>query len=192
MWQFSTSRLLGSFAVTLLACSTTYATAPKGWQMAGSAPQDYEVGTQSTVDGPPQAVAYLRSNTEKAHGFGTLMQSFSADRYAGHRVRLSAEVKSDRLSQWAGLWMRADKEAKPVAFDNMHDRAIRGSQSWQHYDVVLDIPPDATSLHFGILLVGSGEVDVSGLKFEILPNPRIPQLGPPPMQTHPVNLDFEH
>ncbi len=176
-------------------CSAAYAAVPSGWHLAGSAPQDYEAGTRTAAAGPPLSVAFLRSNghvsTVAQERFGTMMQSFSADRYAGHRVRLSADVKADDLSGWAGLWMRADQESKTVAFDNMQNRAIRGNQDWRHYEVVLDIPPQATSLHLGVLLAGGGEVDVSDVKFEVLPDSRIPQIGPVPMQTSPVNLDFE-
>lgn len=146
------------------------------------------------ADGPPRSIAYLRSNghvSVVARGrFGTIMQSFSADRYAGHRVRVSAEIKADNLSGWAGLWMRADQDHGTVAFDNMQNRAIRGSQDWRRYEVILDIPPQATSLHFGVLLAGAGEVDMSDVKFEVLPDPHIPQLGPTTMQTSPVNLDL--
>jgi hypothetical protein len=36
-------------------------------------------------------------------GFGTLMQSFGASKYAGQRIRLSASVKSEEVSDGAGL-----------------------------------------------------------------------------------------
>jgi len=43
-------------------------------------------------------------------GFGTLMQDFRADHYQGKRVRFSAFVKTEAAQDWAGLWMRVDKE----------------------------------------------------------------------------------
>jgi hypothetical protein len=184
--------MCATFEMFLLTSLALCAAVPRGWHLAGSFPQEYEVGTRLQKAGPPHSVAYLRSTTAKAHGFGTIMQSISAEHYAGHRVRLSADVKSDQLSAWAGLWMRADKDMKSVAFDNMQNRAIRGTQDWQHYDIVLDIPEDATSVHFGALLVGTGEVDVSGFKLDVLPDSRIPQIGPPPMmQSRPLNLDLQ-
>jgi hypothetical protein len=193
MWRFlvrAPGSFIPVFATMFVAYSLTYAAAPKGWFLAGNAPQDYNVGTRTLSDGPPQSIAYLRSNAASTHGFGTLMQSFSAGEYGGHRVRFSAEVKSEGITGWAGLWMRADKERTTVAFDNMQSRPIRGTQAWNRYEVVLDIPADATSLHFGVLLTGPGEIDISGLKFEIVPDPRVPQIGPAPMQSKPVNLDL--
>jgi hypothetical protein len=187
-----TCRMCATFEVFLLTSLALCAAVPRGWHLAGSFPQEYEVGTRLQRAGPPHSIAYLRSTTGKAHGFGTITQSISAEHYAGRRVRLSADVKSDQLSGWAGLWMRADKDIKSVAFDNMQNRPIRGTRDWQHYDVVLDIPVDATSVHFGALLVGAGEVDVSGFKLDVLPDPRIPQIGPTPMmQSRPVNLDLQ-
>lgn len=190
--SFTSAFLVGGSIGTFLLAFAAHAAIPRGWHLAGSYPQEYEVGTRVEKAGPPHSIAYLRSTTESTHGFGTIMQSVSAELYAGHRVRLSADVKSDRLTAWAGLWMRADKDMKPVAFDNMQNRAIRGTQNWQHYEIVLDIPEDATSVHFGALLTGAGEIDVSGFKLDVLPDPRIPQVGPPPiMQSRPVNLDLQ-
>ena len=160
-FRFLTSAFLtcGVIGIAALSSVAAHATVPRGWHLAGSYPQEYEVGTRLEKVGPPHSIAYLRSTTESTHGFGTIMQSISAEHYAGHRVRLSADVKSDHLSAWAGLWMRADKDMKLVVFDNMQNRAIQGTQDWQHYEVVLDIPEDATSVHFGALLVGAGEID---------------------------------
>jgi hypothetical protein len=192
--RFLTLALLTYCVVGIFALSSPmlHAAVPHGWRLAGSYPQEYEVGTRVEKAGPPNSIAYLRSTTENTHGFGTVMQSISAEHYAGHRVRLSADVKSDHLTAWAGLWLRADKDMKSVAFDNMQNRAIRGTQDWQHYEVILDIPEDATSVHFGALLAGAGEIDVTRFKLDLLPDPRIPQIGPPPMmQSRPVNLDLK-
>ena len=86
------------------------------------------------------------------------MQNVQADHYLGKRVRFSAFVKTERAQEWAGLWMRVDKGTQTAAFDNMHDRPITASTNWQKYDVVLDVPEDATGISFGVLLSGSGEV----------------------------------
>jgi hypothetical protein len=64
--------------------------------------------------------------------------------------------------------MRVDKESKKLAFDNMHDRPIKGSTDWKRYDVVLEVPQDATGIFFGVLLSGSGTVWLNGAKFEIV------------------------
>jgi hypothetical protein len=114
------------------------------------------VDTTTKYEGQPSA--YLQAATPNAEGFGTLMQLIDAANYAGKRIRLRAFVESRDLSKWAGMWMRVDKQHTVVAFDNMQDRAITGTHPWATYDVVLDVPQDATSISFGVLLMGGGKV----------------------------------
>ncbi len=106
-------------------------------------------------------------------------------------------MKSENVSDWAGLWMRIDGSAtdpakKTLAFDNMMDRPIKGTTGWQSYEVVLDVPQNATGIFFGILLSGTGEVWLSGVKFEVVDS-TIPITGRAvnPPAAGPSNLGFE-
>jgi hypothetical protein len=100
-------------------------------------------------------------------------------------------VKSEEVAGWAGLWMRVDKGTEMAAFDNMQNRPIRGSTAWQRYDVVLDVPKDATGISFGILLNGTGEVWLSGTKFEIVSaEVKVTGSAAQTLPGRPVNLDF--
>ena len=179
--------------VLLLACSVALqAAAPAGWHIAGSKPASYEAGTdtQAAYNGHPSA--YLKSNEPVSDGFGTLMQEFRADKYAGKRLRLSAFVKSDAVQDSAGLWMRVDKGRDSVAFDNMQGRPIKGTIGWQKYEVVLDVPQDATGIFFGVLLGGSGEVWLNSAKLEVV-GTDVPTTGakPPKLPDEPVSLSFD-
>jgi hypothetical protein len=168
------------------------AAVPPGWYLAGSRPADYEcdVDVQALYNGLPSA--YLKAKKPVVDGFGTLMQDFRTGQYAGQRVRFSAFVKSESIQNWAGLWMRVDKvngtDRKTVEFDNMQNRPIKGSTTWQRYEVVLDVPKEATGIFFGILLAGSGTVWLNGANFEIV-GPNIPTTDKRPEQ--PANLGFE-
>jgi hypothetical protein len=71
--------------------------------------------------------AYLKSKPSATEGFGTLMQMFSAGKYAGQRIRLSVSVKADEVKDWAGLWMHVDVNSKPFALDSMMERSIKAS-----------------------------------------------------------------
>jgi hypothetical protein len=80
-----------------------------------------------------------------------------------------------------------------VGFDNMQNRAIRGTRQWKLYDVVLNVPPDATGISFGTLLAGPGEVWLNDLKFEVVgqdvpTTAEASDSAPPPT---PVNLNFQ-
>jgi hypothetical protein len=94
--------------------------------------------------------------------------------------------------------MRVDRVTGdvPLAFDNMYDRPIKGSNDWQDDQVVLDVPGDAKSVFFGVLLAGTGEVWISDVRLEVV-SANVPVTGNPVdpkqwKQRHPdsLNLDF--
>lgn len=141
--------------------------APAGWRLAGSKPSAYDAGVDKNVKRSGRASGFLKSKETSVDGFGTLMQSIAPTRYAGKRVRLSAVVKADKVAGWAGLWLRVDGEgSSPLAFDNMEGRAIRGSADWKGYEVVLDVPSEATAVAFGVLLSGTGALWIDDVKLE--------------------------
>jgi hypothetical protein len=191
--------LLKIAAVVTLSAAALSAAVPRGWYLAGSKPSDYESGV---TDSPYNAhrVVYLKAVAPSTDGFGTLMQDFRADDYAGKRVRFSAALKSEDVANWAGLWMRVDKSAgtnsapKILAFDNMQDRPVKGTADWKNYQVVLDVPNDATGIFFGVLLTGSGNVLMSDVKIETVgldvPLTSNPTATSQPRPAAPTNLDF--
>jgi len=179
-----------------------HAQAPQGWFLAGSKPADYETGVDAKQEFSGHASAYLKSKAPATNekvtndsaeqgGFGTLMQNFRADQYLGKRIRFSAFVKSKDVQDWAGLWMHVDKGSTVVSFDNMQDRAIKGTNDWRNYEIVLDVPQEATGIFFGILLGKTGEVWISSAKFEIVDS-SVAVTGQQHMSKDaPTNLDFE-
>ncbi|MBV8729863.1 MAG: AraC family transcriptional regulator, partial [Acidobacteriia bacterium] len=154
------------------------------------------VDSQALYGGRPSAyLKYVSVNPPVGGGFGTLMQSFNAKQYNGQRVRFSAYVKSEAVQNWAGLWMRVDKvtndKRQVVAFDNMQDRAIKGTTGWQHYEVVLDVPDDSTLIALGILVDGSGTVWLNSGSFEVV-SKSIPVTGKSvPTPDGPQNLSLD-
>jgi hypothetical protein len=177
----------------LAACSVALeAGVPTGWFVAGSKPAEYESGIDSSAAYKGHSSAFLKAKKPVVEGFGTLMQDIRAGHYLGKRVRFSAFVKTEGVQGWAGLWMRVDKGSQQLAFDNMQDRSIKGTTNWQRYDVVLDVPEDATGIFFGVLLGGSGTVWLNNAKFETV-GPAVPTTAASMVQRpdEPTNLDFE-
>lgn len=166
------------------------ADAPAGWFLAGSKPASYETGidAEAAYNGHPSA--YLKSKLLVTDGFGTLMQDIRADKYAGKRLRLSAFARSEGVQDWAGLWMRVDKGSQQLAFDNMQDRPIKATTGWQKYEVVLDVPQDATGIFFGVLLSGAGSVWLNNVKLEVVGSD-VPTTAKK-VPDEPVNLNFEN
>ncbi len=109
------------------------------------------------------AVAKEENKSKSSDGFSNLMQSFDATPYQGKRVVFRAAVKAEELgkSSRVQLWCRADSkdektgEVRSGAFDNMDGRPIKSSE-WAHYEIVLDIQDDATSINLGMFLIGTG------------------------------------
>ena len=191
--RFALTTGIKSLAVTSTLSLLLYADAPLGWYLAGSKPAEYESGVDKQVQYNAHPSAYLRSKAAVSEGFGTLMQDFRAEQYAGKRVRLTAFVRSEGVQKWAGLWMRVDKGRDSVAFDNMQNRPITGRNEWREYSVVLDVPQNATGIFFGVLLSGSGEVWVNSVKLEAVgPEVPITDLRTTQRLDHPVNLDFQN
>ncbi|MEZ4864735.1 MAG: tetratricopeptide repeat protein [Caldilineaceae bacterium] len=163
---------------------------PIGWLRAGSNPQDYIMGVDRSTTYQGKISACLRSRTKDAKRFGTLMQSFQADKYIGQRLQMSAYVKSKEIEDWAGLWMRVDgvNSKRSLHFDNMQERPITGTTEWQNYQIILDIPEGATAIAFGALMGGSGQIWVNNFRFEQVSHD-IPSTEQ--VRVGPTNPDFE-
>jgi hypothetical protein len=157
--------------VLLAACSLTLqAELPEAWILYGNAQGDYDYSTDTL------AGACLKSKEGVApEGFGGLQPNAPLDLhpYWGKRIRFSANVKAEGVKDWAGLWMRVqaahdskNRHSSTLAYDNMQDRPITGTSGWQRYSIVLDVPGNAREVHLGILLNGTGDVCVNGVKVE--------------------------
>lgn len=86
--------------------------------------------------------------------------------------------------------MRVDgPNGRMGGFDNMHERPIKGTNDWTHYEIVLDVMPDAVAIAFGILLEGDGRVWIDDLAFDVV-SAKVPVTGAPKMGV-PTNLNFE-
>ena len=143
---------------------------PKGWFKAGSKPEQYDMGTDKGAGKDGKNVATIRSTSKKTNGFGTLMQTSLPDKYLGKRVRMSGYMKSENVEGWGSFWFRIDKTSseQALAFDNMADRPVKGTTDWTKYEIVLDVPMDASGIAYGALLDGRGQIWFDNMDFEIV------------------------
>jgi hypothetical protein len=157
--------------------------------MMGSRPQDYErkieqinegdicVSFASKVGESPRSAADPQTvdvdengecEDDESGDFGAFAQTIDADMYRGKRVQMVAYVESEEVEQWAGLWVRVDgPNGEAQSFDNMHDRAIKGSSDWTRYEIVLPVDMDSRHIFFGILLVGKGKLRLRGVQIDV-------------------------
>jgi len=164
----------------------------EGWFLAGSKPDSYEIGLDKSVYNTGSSSAFLESTKKKIEGFGTLMQSCGASEYLGKRIKMTAYVKSENVSDWAGMWLRVDSRntKKSLSFDNMYDRPIKGDNDWMKCEIILDVPEESGTLNFGILLNGTGKVWFDNISFEIVDKLKTKPTKEDEMNTKPSNLDF--
>jgi hypothetical protein len=160
MWRASLT------AVGILLTGWAAAEAPPGWHVAGTRPGDFDFGSDTAITYGSSASGYIRSRVQESPGYGSLLQTISARHYRGTRLRLSAFLKTDRAER-AQMWMRIDAaHDRVLGFDNMGDRPLSQSTDWTRYEIVLDVPADATSIVFGFLLRGSGTIWADGFRLE--------------------------
>ena len=177
-------------------------TAPTGWARNGRKAESYVVGVDQVQTWGGMPSAYVRSLQSSVDGFGGMMQTTSAEDFVGKRVRLSGWIKTEDANEGGGhLWLRVDGQQQGVSlqFDNMDNRAAKGTTDWQEASVVLDVPTEASALAFGFFVQGGGKMWVSGTKMEEV-GPDVPSTNMLKPQTQqqqrrvlpkaPVNLGF--
>lgn len=127
------------------------------WYKNGDKPAAYDFFTQNVAK---EKVLHLRSNQEDVAGFGTIMRNSSAKPFRGRKVVFSAHVKTEDLRGWVGLWMRvADSRTGEIyAYENMVREAIKDTQGWKKYSIVLEVDPNSDMVSYGILLNDAGKI----------------------------------
>lgn len=75
----------------------------------------------------------------------------------------------------------------------MMNRPIKGTNEWNHFSIVLDIPVKSEVIAFGLLLNGPGHVWMDKLSFEMVDEsvPVTEQSYTEGLSNEPVNLNFE-
>lgn len=111
---------------------------------------------------------FIKSKNNRKKGFGNIMQTCSAKDYLGQKIKMTGYVKSENVEGWAGLWLRVDamNRKRSLSFDNMSDRAIRGTTDWKKYEIILEVPDNSSTLNFGALLSGTGKIWFDNITFE--------------------------
>lgn len=175
---------------------------PFGWFAAGSDPKSYDMGTDAGAGQDGKNAATIKSIDKEIKGFGTLMQNCLPGKYLGKRVKMTGYMKTADVQAWAGFWLRVDQKGSQqfLSFDNMYNgksnRSITGTTSWTKYEIVLDVPAEASNIAYGALLNGTGQIWFDNLSFEIVDN-SVPTTGSGPNDAtkstlaEPTNLNFQ-
>jgi len=161
--------------MTLFTCATVNAQIPKSWRQSGvdSASASIKVDTTRVYAGRRSLQLQAPAGADDASMIAAV-QVVSPAPFRGHRVRLSAVGRTEGAGE-AAIWMRVEGTLAGapalLALDNMlPDRAVTGTTDWLEYEVVLDVPLDATAVAFGAILNGTGQFWVDQFAFEVVSN----------------------
>ncbi|MBT9583703.1 hypothetical protein IV102_10145 [bacterium] len=138
----------------------------RGWQFYTTDRSAYRRTLDGAVAHSGNSSACLRSQPSTiSRSFALLWQRIDASRYRGQRIRLSGYLKTSGVTGWTGLWLRVDpKEGPTLEFENMQQRPVVGTGDWKEYSVELNVAEQAEEIHFGALLVGSGQIWVDDIE----------------------------
>jgi hypothetical protein len=133
----------------------------------------FEAGADPNDPGSVTIVS-ISSPDVVGQNFATLMQSISAEDYRGQTLRLTADLRGEDVG-YGALWMRVDPKGggKSLRFDNMltreKDGAISGRFGWTERSIVLEVPDEAGTIHYGPMLKGSGQLWARNLRLDTVP-----------------------
>lgn len=171
---------------------------PRGWLVTGHTElKNYRLG----VDPAAPGIALIESRFGRDSGvdlsgdkYAVLMQSIVADAYRGRRAKLTASIKSEDADAGT-IWMRIDRApGSALRFDNMMTRnangPLKGTKDWTERSIVLEVPDEATSIHYGFFLQGYGRVWARAFRLEDVSEDTETTAGSGAYLPKPTNLDF--
>lgn len=124
---------------------------PEGWFKWGS----YSLETDSATIYNGIYSTKIISDTE-GNSFGSVAFEIPAN-YEGDSIQLSGFMKTLEVENgFAGLLLRVDGSSGGLAFDNMQDRNITGTNDWKQYQIVLPFPKESKQIYVAGILVGKG------------------------------------
>ncbi len=132
---------------------------PKGW--GGGPPGTFAVDSQIVHGG--RWSLRIERNDKSPSGFTAVTKMVPID-FSGAKLELRGFLRTENVSEFAGLWMREDGDSGSVAFDNMQKRQLKGTTGWTEYSIELPLNKDAKRLIFGVLAAGVGKVWADDLR----------------------------
>ncbi len=158
---------------------------PKNW--VGAPPGTFAVDGQ-IVHGGRWSLRIERTATSPG-AFTSLSRRLPID-FTGRRLELRGFLRTEDISNFAGLWIREDGDAGMIAIDNMERRQLKGTTDWAEYSVSLPLNRAAKRVVLGVLASGTGRAWAADLRLFVDGQPiaAVPRLEP--LKTV-VDLDTE-
>jgi erythromycin esterase-like protein len=129
------------------------------------------------------ARAATSAGRRRGRDFGVATGSFPVERARSRKLVYRGWIKTEDLRDgYAALWWNCYVGRESRGFDDMRDRAPRGTTDWQRFEITMAVPAETTNIQFGVIMPGRGKAWFDGL--EIL-------LDGEPVVNPSFDLDFE-
>jgi hypothetical protein len=141
------------------------------WHLGFDPPDENgQPGERDYTSAAEGGTAILAAAAQEPPGSAALLQTIFADDYRGGPVVFRGEVRTEAVSQRAGLRLEVLTRARPVRGergggewevrpeDEQHSVTVSGSSDWTSREVTAQVPADAELIRFGITLTGPGLV----------------------------------
>lgn len=176
----------------LVVASANDVVMPSSWSSAstGKSSKAFVIGLDPQVTWQGQRSITVRAQVPADDiDYGAAIQYVTAHGYEGRRVRFSGVLKTDGITQWAGVFLQSNPDGVESYWGSRsRDDPPRGSGSgpgsadWRRVGVVIDVPAASGTMSMGLVLVGNGQAWLSDLRFE--------EVGPEvPVTVEPIGLD---
>jgi hypothetical protein len=158
--------LAAAIAVTsVLALAAAPEPLPAQWIIGGQNAKSFEGGVDQSEG--YKGAKFIRNKTGETGVWGSLGQMISAQNYLGQRIRFRSRVRTENVTGWSGLWVNiTSPDRANNRLYNSSDKPIKGTTGWQERSVVLDVPTDASTIAFGVINDGIGQVWIEPLALE--------------------------
>ena len=125
---------------------------PDNWFQWGN----YEI-RKDTVNAYSGKYSALIVSDEKGDKFGSIAYKIPAN-YKGNQISLQGYLKTENVENgFAGLLLRIDGNGTSLAFDNMQNQNVNGTNDWRKYTITLPLSVGAENIFVAGILSGKGK-----------------------------------
>jgi erythromycin esterase len=151
---------------------------PAGWTLLGG---NYDV----RIECKTRCALHLQSRDGAGQADG-VYQQVAPGSAVGHRLILSGRIRTEHVEGNAFLAVRVLGDMGIIG-DHANGPAVpNGSADWQHFDLVIPVPANATGLAIGAVLRGKGSAWIDSLELKVDESvtvaafvPKPPPVAPP-------------
>ncbi len=136
---------------------------PDGWYAGGGGrsmadTKDYSADLDPAIKHDGKYALHLKYVSGDGFGVATNYLGGLLPQVRGKRIRYTGWLKTKDVGGYAGLWWRVDgPNGEMLAFNNMQDSMIRGTNDWKKYSFDIYVDKSAANVNFGVLMDGHGE-----------------------------------